>query len=460
MEKYIDPAKIERLGLAAWDWVLTHVLVWPTAVQAAIVIVAFLVARLLAPKLVNFITRVADHSKFPNWLAPKVRSCAPLSFAFVWLALQWFSVFAAIEAEWPSRLIESVVSLLTAWVVIRFVSSFVRDPGWSRTLAVFAWSIAALNLVGLLEPTIQTLESMAISLGDIRLSVLGLIKAGIVLMLLLWIAGVVSRIVEHRLEASATLSPSARVLVGKLTHVLMIVIAIIAALESIGIDLTALTVFGGAIGLGIGFGLQKVISNLMSGVILLMDKSVKPGDVIAVDGTFGWINRLSARYVSVITRDGTEHLIPNEDLISQRVENWSYSDNLIRLKLPIGVSYESDVPLAMTLAVEAAKDVERALNSPAPVCRLLNFGDDAVELELRVWINDPQKGVANVRSEVLLNVWNLYHENGVEFPFSQRDLHIKSSVPLRVQMVSKDALDADELADDIPDNVEADPKND
>jgi len=237
-------------------------------------------------------------------------------------------------------------------------------------------------------------------------------------------------------------------LIGKLVRVLLIIIAVITALESIGIDLTALAVLGGAIGLGIGFGLQKVISNLMSGIILLMDKSVKPGDVIAIDNTFGWINRLSARYVSVITRDGIEHLIPNEDLISQRVENWSYSDSLIRLKLPIGISYESDVPLAMKLAVEAAETVPRVLDKPAPVCRLMNFGDDSVELELRVWIDDPQKGVVNVRSEVLLNIWNIYHEQGIEFPFSQRDLHIRSSVPLDVHLTKdsdKDpAKDAEE----------------
>jgi len=160
----------------------------------------------------------------------------------------------------------------------------------------------------------------------------------------------------------------------------------------------------------------------------------------------------------VITRDGIEHLIPNEDLISQRVENWSYSDSLIRLKLPIGVAYESDVPLAMTLAVDAAKNVKRALDNPAPVCRLMNFSDDAVELELRVWICDPQKGVANVQSEILLNIWNLYHENGVEFPFSQRDLHIKSSVPLRVEMVSKGTPDNDAF-DDLSDNPKENPKD-
>jgi len=434
MEKYINPAEIERLSHAAWDWMATHVFIWQTAVQAAIVIAAILAARILAPHLAGWIERAAAHPRCPAWLAPKVRAQAPLSFAFVWLILQWFTVFAAIGAEWPHRLMESVVSLLTAWVVIRFASSFIRDAAWSRTLAVVAWSVAALNLVGLLDPTIRTLDSMGLSLGDIRLSMLGIIKAGLVLVVLLWLAGAVSRVIEHRLESTKTLSPSARVLMGKFIKVALIVIAVLAALESIGIDLTALAVFGGAIGLGIGFGLQKVISNLISGVILLMDKSVKPGDVIAIDDTFGWINRLSARYVSVITRDGTEHLIPNEDLISQRVENWSYSDSLIRLKLPIGIAYESDVPLAMKLAVEAAQGVDRALKNPAPVCRLMNFGPDSVELELRVWIEDPQKGVANVQSDVLLNVWNLYHEHGVEFPFAQRDLHIKSSVPLDVNL--------------------------
>ena len=444
MEKYLDPAELQRLSLEAWGWLLGHVFTWPVAMQAAIVLAAFLLARILAPRLAGYIERLAAHPRVPHWLAPKIRSQASLCFAFVWLVVQWFAVIAAIGAEWPHRLMESVVSLLTAWVVIRFASGFVRDPGWSRTLAIIAWSVAALNLVGLLTPTIRTLESMGFSMGEVRLSVLGVIKAGLVLMVLLWLAGALSRLVEHRLDSSKSLSPSARVLLGKFIKVMLIVIAVLAALESIGIDLTALAVFGGAIGLGIGFGLQKVISNLISGVILLMDKSVKPGDVIAIDDTFGWINRLSARYVSLITRDGIEHLIPNEDLISQRVENWSYSDNLIRLKLPIGVSYDSDVPLAMKLAVEAARDVERVLKNPTPVCRLMNFGADAVDLELRIWINDPQKGVANVQSEILLNVWNLFHEQGVEFPFAQRDLHIKSSVPLRVSLVDKEKSDRED----------------
>jgi small-conductance mechanosensitive channel len=437
MEEYFDPEKLKALGFEAWQWFIDHVMVWPTAVQAGIVILALLVARWVAPGLARITEQLKASPKFPNWLQPVVQAILPLCFAIVWLVLQWFSVFASRIAESPSFLIEIVVSLLSAWIVIRFASGFVRNRAWARTLAIIAWSVAALNIVGLLDATMETLDAMAFSFGDIRLSVLGVLKAGVVLAVFLWLAGAISRQVEATLTQANALSPSARVLLGKLLHILLIVIAVVAALESMGVDLTALAVFGGAIGLGLGFGLQKVISNLVSGMILLMDKSVKPGDVIAIDDTFGWINRLSARYVSVITRDGTEHLIPNEDLISQRVENWSYSDSLIRLKLPIGIAYESNVPRAMELAVEAATGVNRVLMNPAPVCRLMNFGSDSVELELRVWIVDPQKGVANVRSDVLLNVWNAYHDGGIEFPFSQRDLHLRSAVPLEVNVSKK-----------------------
>ncbi len=435
MESLIDPVRIEALLRGAWSWIDLHVLTWHAVVQAFIIIGAYGFARWLAPTAQARLAWLVAHPRFPKYFTPVVRAVEPLVLPVIWLALQWFTVFAAEGSGWPNRLIESAVSLLTAWVVIRLASVFVRDPGWSRTLAVVAWSIAALNLVGLLTPVMHTLDSMAIRLGDVRLSILGVIKAGIVFAVMLWLAGIAMRLIENRLDAANGLSPSARVLFGKVIRVLLIGLACVASLQSVGIDLTALAVFGGAIGLGLGFGLQKVVSNLISGVILLMDKSVKPGDVISIGDTFGWINRLGARYVSVITRDGIEHLIPNEELISQRVENWSYSDTLIRQKLPVGVSYTSDVKLAMQLAVEATSNVERVLKEPAPVCRLMKFGADAVELELRIWINDPQQGIANVRSDVLLRIWELYHQNGIEFPFSQRDLHLKSSVPLDVRIL-------------------------
>lgn len=437
MSKLFDPTELQRLAESVWLWVFDNVLVWTTAVQAGIVVLAFLLAKLAGPSFARQLDKL-EKRHLPTFFKPLIHAIQPLSLVLIWLVLQWFTVYAAVRAGLPNGLIESVVSLLTAWVVIRFASGFIRDPGWARTLAVVAWSVAAMNLLGLLDPALATLDSMALDFGKIRISALGVLKAFLLLMLLLWGAGVVARLAERQLATTASVSPSAKVLIGKLIRVALIAIAIVAALQSVGVDLTALAVLGGAVGLGIGFGLQTVISNLISGVILLMDRSVKPGDVIAVEDTFGWINRLSARYVSVITRDGTEHLIPNETLISQRVENWSYSDRLIRLKLPIGVAYESDVPKAMELAVEAAHRVDRVLKNPEPVCRLMNFGADSVELELRVWIEDPQKGVANVRSDILLIVWNLYHENQIVFPFSQRDLHLRSSVPIDVRVGSTD----------------------
>ena len=194
-----------------------------------------------------------------------------------------------------------------------------------------------------------------------------------------------------------------------------------------GNHLTALTVFGGALGIGIGLGLQKVASNLVSGLTLLMDKSIKPNDVIAVGDTYGWIASLGARYAAVRTRDGIEHLIPNEELITQRVENWSHSDKTVRLKVPVGISYKSDVRLAMRLCLEAAGTVERVLAAPEPRCLLRGFGDSSVDLEIRIWIDDPEEGRANVMSEVLLGVWDRFHEHGIEIPFPQRDLHLKSS---------------------------------
>ena len=436
MQEYLDPVEIQRLIAEGWMWVNTNVLAWSTLVQALIVVVAHGIARLVAPTAERFLEAQVGKEKFSRFTDPLIRTVLPLALPVVWLVLQWFSVSAAQGTGWPHHLIESAVSLLTAWVVIRLLSGAVRDPGWSKLFAVIAWSIAALNLLGLLDPTIATLDRIALTLGSTRISVIDVIKAGFVFAALLWFAKIAAQMIENRLEGSRSISPSALVLLSKTVRVVLIIVAIFAALNSIGIDLTALTVFSGAVGLGVGFGLQKVISNLISGVILLMDKSVKPGDVIAIGDTFGWINTLSARYVSVITRDGIEHLIPNEELISQPVENWSYSNTLVRFRMPIGVSYDSDVVMAMALTVEAAKAVERVRTDPTPVCRLMNFGDNAVELELRIWISDPQAGVANVRSEVLLKIWTLFHENGIEFPFSQRDLHIKSSVPLPVTITA------------------------
>ena len=416
------------------SWIQNEVLVPSTALQAVVVLAVFVAAWLSAPKAKALLEKPIDRAWFQRFVRPVVSALVPLTLPVIWLAGQWFSVIAAPNAGWPHHLIEIVVSLLTAWVVIRLAATLIRDKTWSAAITVIAWTIAALNILGLLDPTMAVLDSMALQLGQVRISLLGVIKALIALGVLLWLAGFASSQFERRMQAIASVTPAAGALFGKLFRIAVYTVAVIVGLQSVGIDLTTLAVFSGAIGLGIGFGLQKVFSNLISGLILLMDRSVKPGDVIAIGETFGWINSLGARYVSVITRDGTEHLIPNEELISQRVENWSHSNELVRLKLDIGIAYEADVRKAMDLAVEAAGEVARVLENPKPVCRLMEFGADSVNLQLRVWIRDPRGGVVNVTSEVLLLIWDLYRENGIDFPFAQRDLHIKSAVPVPVRI--------------------------
>lgn len=436
-----SPEQLQRLIQDAWAWLGVNVFVFSTLLQAMVVVAAYGLSHFAAGTVQAWLEKqiATPLGAIDRYLDPVMRMVLPLILPILWLMLQVFALLAAQNAGWPHHLLKGALSLLTAWVVIRLAAGFIRDPSWSKIVAVTAWSVAALNLVGLLDPTLVVLDHMAITIGSARISVLGTLKAAIVLAGLLWLVGSVSSLLEKRIQALPNLTPSLQVLLGKLAKMFLIVLAFVIALESVGIDLTAFTVFGGALGLGVGFGLQKVASNLMSGIILLLDKSVKPGDVIAIGNTFGWINSLGARYVSVITRDGVEHLIPNEELISQRVVNWSYSNDLVRLRLPIGISYGSDPRRAMDLAVEATRKVDRVLSEPKPVARLMKFGSDAIELELRIWISDPQNGVANVTSDVLLAVWDLYHANDIEFPFAQRDLHLKSAVPLDVRVVDAES---------------------
>jgi small-conductance mechanosensitive channel len=340
------------------------------------------------------------------------------------LILLWSGRLAFHEAGRHARLLHLAENLALAWVIIRFTSGLVRNPRIASAIAIAAWLFAALNIVGLIDPALNLLDSMSVSIGHFRLSVLLVLKGAVFLTVLLWAANLASRLIEQRLEKFHTMAPAMQVLTAKLARVVLLTLAAVIALNSVGIDLTAFAVFSGAIGVGVGFGLQKVVSNLISGVILLLDRSIKPGDVIEIAGTYGWITRLNARFVSVSTRDGIEHLIPNEDLITQRVTNWSYSDDRVRLHVGVGIGYRSDVREAMRLCVEAAKDAKRVLETPEPICLLKGFGDSAIDLELRFWIRDPRNGTANVRSDVMLGVWDRFREHGIEFPFPQRDLHI------------------------------------
>lgn len=330
-----------------------------------------------------------------------------------------------LQMGYPTALAHVALSLSVAWVAAHLGTALLeRDRFWRRTLGIAIWTAASLEIAGLLGPTTVFLEGLAFNLGEAHISVLAIIKASI-LLALLWTLGVhLSHYLERKLSDVPGLNPSVRVLLSKTLRISISVIAVLAALGSVGIDLAALAVFSGAVGVGIGFGLRNVISNLVSGIILLLDKSIKPGDVIEVGGVYGWITSLRARYVSLVTRDGTEYLVPNEDLITSQVVNWSYSNRDVRRKLKVGVAYSSDVRQAMQILEGAAQEHPRVLENPIPIARFMDFGDSSLDLELRYWIDDPEKGVANVASDLRLVVLDRFREQGIEIPFPQRDVHI------------------------------------
>jgi small-conductance mechanosensitive channel len=369
------------------------------------------------------------------WLRRLGRDVDNTIVPIIWLGLQWLLNFGMTLAHQPNDLMRITVSLLNAWVLIHIVSSLVSSPFWQKTFATFAWSIAALYITHTLVPAATLLDSFAIDLGDIRLSPLQLIKALLIGAVLLWIANAGGKLLQLQLKKVPDLTPSVEVLIVKLARFGLIALAVLIAMAAVGIKLTTLAVFSGAVGIGVGFGLQKVISNFVSGIILLLDRSIRPGDVIQVGDTYGWIKNLGARYTSVITRDGKEFLIPNENMITQEVVNWSYSDTNVRLRTGVGIAYGADVDLAMALIAEAARETPRVLAYPEPRCLLKGFGDSSIDLEVRFWIADPNNGVANVKSDLNLGIWRKFKANSVEIPFPQRDLNIRDGAAVKVVML-------------------------
>jgi small-conductance mechanosensitive channel len=426
MEKWLDPNNWSMLLQELKTWWFETLLIPSSLIQLVLIVSVFFIARLLSPYLRRFLKRLRDRNSLVPALQRVFDALDSIIVTLAWLAMQWIAILVAKSIQLPHPLLITIASLLSAWVVIRLMSHWLQSPFWSNLLAVSAWSVAALNIVGLLPETLVLLDSLDMKIGQFRLSVLTAIQGGITFGALLWLAVALAGFIERKLRFAPGVNAAARVLFGKFIRIGLVALAVILSLNSLGIDLTALAVLSGALAVGLGFGLQKIFSNLVSGVILLLDKSIKPGDVIALGQTYGWINHLGARYVSVVTRDGVEHLIPNEELITQRVENWSHSDNLVRLKIPIGIAYSSDPRLAIGLCIEAAQMVPRVLLTPEPKCQVRAFGESSIDLELRIWINDPQNGRGNVISEVLLGVWDAFQEHGVVIPFPQRDLHIRS----------------------------------
>ncbi|NBR89681.1 MAG: mechanosensitive ion channel family protein [Rhodobacteraceae bacterium] len=395
-------------------------------IGVVVVVVAFawLLGKRSARRMDGWMRELEGRPKWQLRTLVVLRRRLPLIWmvALLWVAV---AVFAALY-QFPSRryLIVLAATIATAWLGIRLAAQLVRNR-FLRQVVIWGLSAwATLYYLGFLDETVAFLDGLAIEFGEFRLSLLGIIKALIVTGVLLTMARIVSTSSAVRIRKNEDISPTMRELSVKVMQVVLYGAAFFIGLKAVGFDLTGLAVLSGAIGVGLGFGLQKVVSNLVSGVIILLDKSIKPGDVISLGETFGWIEALGARYVSVVTRDGKEYLIPNEDLITGQVVNWSHSNEFVRVDLFFGCAYMDDPHLVRKVAVEAAYKVDRVLRSHPAVCHITGFGDSSVDYILRFWIRDPVEGLTNVKGNVYLSLWDAFRENNISIPFPQREVRV------------------------------------
>ncbi len=347
----------------------------------------------------------------------------------------WLMLATAALRRWtgiPTAILHLAGLLVGALTVIRmgvFVLRHSFSPGgklkaWERVLTATIWSIVALHILGWLPAVIETLDEYGVTLGKTRISVYTVVSFILSIALLMLLALWIANLIHDRLMKSNALDVSMKVALSKLSKFVLLSLAVITAIISSGIDLTALALFGGALGVGIGFGMQRIVSNFLSGFVLIFEESIRPGDVIAVGATYGRVVAMHARHVVVHTRDGVDILVPNESLLTSDIISWSYGDDRnIRIKLPVQISYEDDPERVLGILEEVARAHPRVLRQPAPAAYVTGFGDNGINLELRAWINDPEEGVGRIRSDLFRAMWRELKAAGVSIPFPQRDLH-------------------------------------
>ncbi len=418
----------QDIALGLWDQiqtVLENLLrpwnAYQVGIALGLLVLAHLLARGLGPRLYEW---MRTREGWPKWRMRFLVMIHRRLRLIFFVMLIWPTVLVMQATTWPSRsyLLGILAELTLAWLLIAIATRFILNGFLRAVVRYAAWTWVTLGILGLTEETQRLLDSAAVQLAGMRLSLWMVLQAVAVIAVLLFAARFLSRTTAAQIRRNEEISPSMQVLAVKFLQVILYGAAFFIGLKAVGVDLTGLAVLSGAIGVGLGFGLQKVVSNLVSGVILLLDRSIKPGDVISLGETFGWINSLGARYVSITTRDGREYLIPNEDLITGQVVNWSHSDEFVRLDIYFGTAYADDPHKVRRIAVEAAKGVDRVLSFKPPVCHIVGFGDSSVDYILRFWIRDPTGGLTNIRGNVYLALWDAFQENGISIPFPQREV--------------------------------------
>ena len=348
-------------------------------------------------------------------------------------ALVLVLIARAVLSNWHHvNLLKLAVPLLLAMAVIRLTVHALKrafpSAGWlasfERFFASVAWVVVALQIVGVLPAVIDGMELVSFTIGKAKLNlwmlIQGVLTVLVTVLVALWIAGVV----ENRLMRTEGLDPNLQLVFARLSKALLIVLAVAIGLPLVGIDLTALSVFGGALGVGLGFGMQKIAANYVSGFILLIDRSICMGNLISVGSERGIVSQITTRYTVLKGMTGIESIVPNETLVGSVVQNETFTDPKVRIALPVQVAYATDLEKAMEILVQAAKNQPRVMTDPAPGAFVEAFADSGINLQLGFWIRDPAEGTLGIRSAINLEVWRRFNEEGIEFPFPQREVRI------------------------------------
>ncbi len=427
----MDLEELKAQALEYWEIAVEYVSHPELLFQVGLIVVLFLPAWFLSTRVEPLLEQQARKIRgMPGTLRIVVAFLRRMEWLFFVIFLGVAYVLTS-AVGWPEKnyLIYGVMLLAGAWLLISVVSHAIRSRFVGRIFTVIVWVFVAASILGIVDDVATILDGVGFTVGAVRISVLSVLQMLVFVGGLLWIAVHAGDFFDRRVQKVEELTPSLRVLLGKIIRIALVVLAVMVAMQALSIDLTALTVLSGAVGVGIGFGLQKVVSNFISGMIILLDQSIKPGDTITLGETFGWIRELRARFVSVVTRDGREYLIPNEDFITTQVINWSFSDKYVRLDVPFGVSYDADPHQVIDIAIEAAASVDRVVATyRRPVCWMTEFGDSSINFLLRFWIEDPQRGLTNIRGKVMLALWDAFKESGIKIPFPHREVIMKTPV--------------------------------
>lgn len=349
-------------------------------------------------------------------------------FALLFLSIG-FSIYSEFFKE--TILFLTTLKLVGLFLFLRFIRISSNNIFLTNTAGIILMPMLLLDIFGALEPTIAYLDTtLAFKVGKVQISAYLIIKAFIVLLLVFWLSGLISKKSKAYIDSSKSIKSSTKTIIGKIIDILVYTTVIIILLKTFGVDMTTLAVIGGAIGVGIGFGLQKIASNFISGIILLFEKSVEIGDIVELDNgnIFGTIKHFGGRYTLVESTDGKEIMIPNEEFIINKMTNWTYSNNRARVDINLGVAHGSDLEKVRDIMIEAAKENPRCLNYPEVECYVTQFGEYDVKFTLYFWISDIVEGRMKPRSEVLINIWKKFAENGIKIPLPQREVKMREEI--------------------------------